>query len=96
MTKIRQLIHPEPPYAVVAELVPGKSVDIKDKNLLNRLKSSGITISREFKEQNSLSESRIFPPKEGQDQALFAIAFEKFCFVHGLQQQGYSWEDIER
>lgn len=84
---IECLIHPFTCH-VVAELVPEKEVVIYDKTMFNNLTSNGITVSSEFKELNCTG-WRVYPKD---DKEVFAKAFQQFYFIHGLQQQGYTWE----
>ncbi|CUI17953.1 hypothetical protein PNK_2356 [Candidatus Protochlamydia naegleriophila] len=85
---IKCLIHPVT-YATVAELAPEKEVTILDKNMLESLTMNGITVSSEFKEANRVG-WKVYPKD---DKKVFAKAFEQFYFIHGLQQQGYTWEN---
>ncbi len=85
---IKCLIHPVT-HAVVAALAPEKEVTIFDKNMLDNLIRNGITVSAEFKKLNHVG-WKVYP---NDDKEVFAKAFEQFYFIHGLQQQGYVWEN---
>ncbi len=85
---IQCLIHPST-CQIVAELTPEKEVIIHDKAMLKSLISNGITVSSTFKTTLNLTGWRVYP---GDDKEVFAKAFKQFYFIHGLQQQGYTWE----
>lgn len=88
---IKCLIHPIT-FTSLAELDPGKEIIISDKRLLNAVTRNGITVTPEFKKLHQLNKWRVYPTD---DKRIFALAFEQISFVHGLQQQGYSWENKE-
>lgn len=85
---IKCLIHPIT-HVVVAELDPEKKVTILDKKMLESLTINGIVVSQEFKKLNQVG-WKVYPKD---DNKVFAKAFEQFYFIHGLQQQGYVWEN---
>ena len=83
-------------HEVAAELKPKQEVVIKDKWMLERIQASGITVSRQFKRDHSMSNSSVYPPPPeatNLEKVIFAKAFEDFYFVHGLQQKGYFWKN---
>ncbi|WP_193365268.1 hypothetical protein [Neochlamydia sp. EPS4] len=76
-------------HSVVAELIPRKEVNILDQKMLEKLTITGITVSSEFKNLHRVG-WRVYPSG---NKEVFTKAFKQFYFVHGLQQQGYFWED---
>ncbi|MBS4167324.1 Uncharacterized protein NEOC65_002432 [Neochlamydia sp. AcF65] len=86
--QIKLLINPRN-QAIAAELIPDVEVKIHEKWMLDAITASGITVSKEFKEQYHTG-WYIYP---NEDKAIFAKVFEQFYFIHGLQQQGYYWRE---
>lgn len=77
-------------HQAVAELAPQAQVVIFDPKMRQALESSGITVTPEFKKLHNTKGCHLFP---SEDKKIFALAFEQFYFKHGLQQQGYYWQD---
>ena len=81
------------PYShlIAAQLNPEQEVIILDEHMKKNIAATGIAVSSKFKQENN-SDWYIYP---SDDKKIFAKAFEQIYFVHGLQQQGYYWEDKE-
>jgi hypothetical protein len=78
-------------HQVVAELEPQQKVTIVDKAMHRNISMTGITLTTEFKKAHNVNIPRVYPSDT--DAKIFAEAFEEVYFVHGLQQQGYYWEE---
>ncbi|WP_155117662.1 hypothetical protein [Neochlamydia sp. TUME1] len=76
-------------HSVVAELIPRKEVNILDQKMLEKLTITGTTVSSEFKNLHRVG-WRVYP---NENKEVFTKTFEQFYFMHGLQQQGYCWEN---
>ena len=83
--QIEYLINPR--GTVSAELIRDEKVTISEPWILESISRNGITVDTGFKERHQTG-WRVYPTD---DSAVFAIAFEKIYFVHGLQQMGFYW-----
>ncbi len=72
--------------ARLEETCDGKKLTILDPRTNLILVNCGINVPRSFTPDNSC---HVFP--DNSDKNLFAEAFEKYFFPHGLAQKGFYW-----
>ncbi|MCB1073520.1 MAG: hypothetical protein KDK96_10550 [Chlamydiia bacterium] len=72
--------------AKITQTPYGKELTVLDKRIMVILINCGINVPRDFTPDRSC---HIFP--DNPDKNLFAVAFEKHFFPHGLAQKGFYW-----